>query len=366
MRGRSAWRMWVWVAATMATLFAYTFVADNSIGQERAAEAFQAPRAEEEDRIISVYSRANKAVVNVSTKADIQDIFGGIHQEGSGSGVIIDAERAYVITNYHVIEGAQNITVALASGQTFEVRLVGQDPDNDIALLQIVDPPDDLVAIELGDSSHLAVGQRVLAIGNPFGLNRTLTTGIISSLGRTIRAESGRVIEDIIQTDAAINPGNSGGPLLDTAGRIVGLNTAILSRTGESSGIGFAIPVNHIKVALPQLIKYGKVLRPKMGVIIVDTDFGPMLLYVHPGSPADKAGLSGARQQIRQGLYVGYVLDFSRADFILAIGGKRVRTKSDVLDEIGKAKEDEKIRLRVRRGLERSRPREVTVTPILG
>ena len=325
-----------------------------------------APRTSDEEQVIQIYSRANKAVVNVSTRADVPDFFGNAHQEGSGSGVIIDVDKAYVITNYHVIEGAQRIAVTLSSGQAYGVRLIGQDPDNDIALLQIVDPPKDLVALELGDSDTLAVGQRVLAIGNPFGLDRTLTTGIISSLGRMIRAESGRTIEDIIQTDAAINPGNSGGPLLDTLGRLVGLNTAILSRTGENAGIGFAIPANHIRGALPQLEEFGKVLRPKIGVIVSDTDFGPMLLYVHPGSPAEKAGLSGARQLVRRGVYSGYVVDFSKADFVLEVNSTPVSSKAEVLDLIGKSKEHSKLKLKVRRGLNRGRSKEIEIEPVMG
>lgn len=324
-----------------------------------------APRSSVEDQNIEVYRRVNKAVVNVSTQMEGRDFFGGTYQEGAGSGVIIDAQKGHVLTNFHVIEGASQIAVALADGQAYEVKLLGADPDNDIALLKILEPPSNLVAVPFGDSGVLEVGQRVLAIGNPFGLNRTLTTGIVSSLGRTIRAESGRLIEDIIQTDAAINPGNSGGPLLDTLGRLVGVNTAIISRTGESAGIGFAIPVNQVIHALPQLIRFGRVLRPKIGVVIEDTEYGPVLLFVKPGGPADKAGLSGARREVRQGFLTGYVVDVSRADFVLAVNGKEVARKSDILDAISKTKEKEMVELVVRRGLKRSAQRTVRVAPIL-
>ncbi len=348
----------------LSALGVYTSVADNlPIGTEKTSSA---PRTDLEQQTIDVYRVANKAVVNVSTKAEVVDIFGVSHQEGSGSGVIIDAEKGFVLTNYHVIEGSEVVTVTLADGGTHPVKLFGADPDNDIALLQIINPPTDLVVVPLGDSTSLEVGQRVLAIGNPFGLNRTLTTGIVSSLGRTIRAQSGLLIEDIIQTDAAINPGNSGGPLLDTAGQLIGVNTAILSRTGESAGIGFAIPVNQVKRALPQLLKYGKVLRPKIGVIVEDTDYGPVLLYVKPGSPADKAGLNGARREVRQGLFVGYVVDLSQADFILEVNGKQVSSKADVLDELSKTKPNEAAKLIVRSGLNRRQQRNVSVVPILG
>jgi S1-C subfamily serine protease len=325
----------------------------------------QAPRTESEAQTIAIYKRVNEAVVNISTRAELMDFFGTNHQEGSGSGVIIDAKRALVITNFHVITNAQEIAVTLSNNQSYDVRIIGQDPDNELAVLQIVDPPDNLVAAELGDSSTLEVGQRVLAIGNPFGLNRTLTSGLVSSLGRTIRSENDRLIEDIIQTDAAINPGNSGGPLLDMAGRVVGLNTAILSRTGESAGIGFAIPVNNIISALPQLLKYGKVLRPKIGVIFIDTEAGPALLYVQPGSPAEQSGLAGARRAIRRGGFGGFVVDLSNADFVLEVNGKPVSTKAEAIDAIAKSDPAKEIHLVVRRGVGRGRTREVKVKPVL-
>ena len=323
-----------------------------------------APRTEAEEQMIAAYRKFNEAVVNIGTKAEVMDMFGTSHQEGSGSGVIIDAKRGLVITNYHVLNEAQEVTVTLANGQAYQVRLIGQDPDNELALLQLVDPPSDLVAAEFGDSASLVVGQRVFAIGNPFGLNRTLTQGIVSSLGRTIRSENGRLIEDIIQTDAAINPGNSGGPLMDSLGRVVGLNTAILSRTGESAGIGFAIPVNHIRQALPQLIKYGKVLRPKIGVIFIDTQAGPALLYVQPKSPADAAGLTGAQRGIRRGGWGGMVIDLSSADFVIEINGTPVGSKQAATDAISRSDPERPIRLTVRKGL-RAAPREVAVKPVL-
>jgi S1-C subfamily serine protease len=325
-----------------------------------------APRTEQEQQTIDVYRRTNQAVVHVTTRAEVFDIFGVIGQEGSGSGVIIDSENGYILTNYHVIDGARSVNVNLASGNTYPVKLIGADPDSDIALLQIIDFNEKLVSVTLGDSSKLEVGQRVLAIGNPFGLNRTLTTGIISSLGRTIRTATGRMIEDIIQIDAAINPGNSGGPLLDSAGRLVGINTAILSHTGESAGVGLAIPVNQIRNALPQLIKHGRVLRPKLGVIIGDTSYGPVFIYVQPGSPADKAGLVGARREVRQGRFVGYVVDMSNADFVLSVNEQRVRNRTDVLDALSKVPTDKEVKLVIRRGIEGGQVRTVNVKPILG
>jgi S1-C subfamily serine protease len=326
-----------------------------------------APRTSSEQQTIDVYKRANKSVVNVSTRAAVRDVFGPTSQEGSGSGVIIDAANAYVISNFHVIEGAQQLAVTLANGQSYGVKVIGFDPDNDLALLQIQDPPRDLGSIEFGDSQGVEVGQQVLAIGNPFGLNRTLTTGIISSVGRTIRAESGRLIQDVIQTDAAINPGNSGGPLLDSLGRLVGLNTAIVSRTGENSGIGFAIPVNLIKTSLPELVKYGRVRRPKIGVIVEDTEFGaPVIDYVQPDSPAAEAGLNGARRQVQLGVFTGMVRDFAQADFVLAVNGKAINTKAEMFDAIAGTEQKGALELVVKRGLGKDKPRKVTVNPVLG
>ena len=323
-----------------------------------------APRTDAEEQVINAYDRIHKAVVNVSTLAERLDFFGSNYQEGAGSGVIIDAERAYVATNFHVIGDASRVSVTLADGKAYAVRLIGSDPDNDVALLQIIDPPADIIAAPMGDSNTLRVGQRVIAIGNPFGLNHTLTTGIVSSLGRTIRSQSGRLIENIIQTDAAINPGNSGGPLLDTAGRLIGINTAIVSQTGESAGIGFAIPVNQVRRVLPQLVKFGKVLRPKIGVIIADTNIGPVLRYVFPGSPAEEAGLSGAVRIVRRGSLVSQISDVADADFLLAINGRTVKSKDEAVDAISEAKPDEAMGLLVRRGNSR-KSREVKVTPVL-
>ncbi len=333
---------------------------------ELPASANPPPRSEEEQEVIDAYKKANKAVVNVSTKTEDFDIFGSMARAGSGSGVIVDAERGLVVTNHHVISGSERILVTLADGSSLQVKLIGQDPENDIALLQFLNPPVDLVAAELGDSSALEVGQRVLAIGNPFGLQRTLTTGIVSSLGRSIRAESGRLIEGIIQTDAAINPGNSGGPLLDTAGRVVGLNTAILSRTGENAGIGFAIPVSQLRSAVPQLLKYGRVLRPKIGVVLVDTDYGPMILDIQRNSPAEAVGLSAARQLVKQGAFEGYVIDFSQADFMLSVNGQSVANRADALNQLGKADPKAELTLQVRRGVGKRALRIVKLKPVLG
>ncbi|MCC6952739.1 MAG: trypsin-like peptidase domain-containing protein [Deltaproteobacteria bacterium] len=354
------------VAALAALLGVTIFLGvDEPCAQEATNQ--QAPRTESEQQIIDAYRRTNATVVYVTTKTVGVDFWGPVAQEGSGSGVIIDAERALVITNAHVVGKAQQVEVTLANGLSYAVKVIGLDPDIDLALLRIEKPPADLVAVQLGDSSSLEIGQRVLAIGNPFGYRRTLTTGIVSSLGRTIPTESGRTIADAIQTDAPINPGNSGGPLLDTAGRLVGLNTAIVSRSGESSGVGFAIPVNLVKRSVPDLMRFGRVLRPKIGVALEDTELGwPVVDYVLPGSPADKAGLSGVRRKVQMGTVVRTLIDVTQGDFILGVNGREVRTKDEVLEEISKTKEGESLELSVRRGTRASKVRKVTVKPELG
>ena len=314
------------------------------------ARDVRAPRSADEQTNIDIYKKNNDAVVNVQTS--VADMFGSSYQAGTGSGVVIDAKRGYVVTNSHVIRDANGIAVTLANG-------------NEIALVKIPKPPKDLVQAQLGDSEGLEVGQRVLAIGNPFGLNRTLTTGIISSLGRSIMSQNGRLIEDVIQTDAAINPGNSGGPLLDAAGRVIGLNTAIISRTGESAGIGFAIPVNQIKLALPQLKKYGRVLRPKIGVLFLETQYGLALAYVVPGSPADDAGLVSAVRVIRRGPFSYRVRDLAQADFIVNINGQEVFSKSQAITLIGKTPPNEDVSLLVRRGVRNGKTRKLRISPIL-
>lgn len=327
------------------------------------ARDVRAPRSADEQTNIDIYKKNNDAVVNVQTS--VADMFGSSYQAGTGSGVVIDAKRGYVVTNSHVIRDANGIAVTLANGAAYQVELIGQDPDNEIALVKIPKPPKDLVQAQLGDSEGLEVGQRVLAIGNPFGLNRTLTTGIISSLGRSIMSQNGRLIEDVIQTDAAINPGNSGGPLLDAAGRVIGLNTAIISRTGESAGIGFAIPVNQIKLALPQLKKYGRVLRPKIGVLFLETQYGLALAYVVPGSPADDAGLVSAVRVIRRGPFSYRVRDLAQADFIVNINGQEVFSKSQAITLIGKTPPNEDVSLLVRRGVRNGKTRKLRISPIL-
>lgn len=301
-------------------------------------EATSSPRSEEEQQIITIYKNTNRSVVNIITKVLQEDFFGTSIGEGSGSGILIDKTSGLIVTNFHVIEGASEIICNFANGDSDKAKVIGIDPDNDLALIKVENLNSDLPSAKLGTSSNLEIGQRVIAIGNPFGLERTLTTGIVSSLNRSIKAGSGRIIQDIIQTDAAINPGNSGGPLLDKSGRVIAINTAIISNSGQSAGIGFAIPIDQVIKVIPQLLKYGKVLRPKIdGLNLADTDFGPVVMEVYPNSDADRAGLVPAKKLIKKGRFVGYIVDYRDAHFIIKIGDKNIKSKSEAINEIEKS-----------------------------
>ena len=291
----------------------------------------------EEQVNIAVYENVNQSVVHITTRAVRSEMmFDVTPTEGSGSGSVLDKE-GHILTNFHVIEGAQQIRVTLANGNSFAAGLVGQDPSNDIAVLRIEAPGEELHPITLGNSASLKVGQKIYAIGNPFGLERTLTIGIISSLNRTLMSRNRRTIKNIIQIDAALNRGNSGGPLLDSHSRFVGMNTAIASTTGENTGVGFSIPVNTIKRVVPQLIEHGQVTRPDLGIArVYQREDGLMIAAVTPGGPAERAGLMGfrlVRTRSRRGPYIVEQtrIDQSQADMIVGIDGKRVRTVDEML-----------------------------------
>lgn len=275
-----------------------------------------AARTEDEQNNIDVYRRVSPGVVNITSVVMTRDFFlNPTPQEGAGSGVIVDSQ-GYILTNNHVIKDARRLEVTLSNGAKKPAKLVGADPDSDLAVIKIEASRGELTAVPMGDSSELHVGQKVLAIGNPFGLGETLTTGIISSLGRSIRSESGVQIEDVIQTDASINPGNSGGPLLNSDGKIIGINTAIISPTGASVGIGFAIPINIARRIMPELISKGYVSYPWIGATIyplipgmarllnLKVDRGAMIVEVARGGPADSAGIKGADRSVQVGNYL--------------------------------------------------------------
>ncbi|NWG02574.1 MAG: trypsin-like peptidase domain-containing protein [Syntrophaceae bacterium] len=312
---------------------------------------------EDEKNNIAVYEKVADGVVNViSTAVQLDFFFNAFPTQGSGSGSIIDT-KGHILTNYHVVANAQKLEVTLADGSKWPAKLIGSDPDNDLAVIRIDAPKEKLKVIPMGDSKSLKIGQKVLAIGNPFGLQRTLTTGIISSLGRTIRSEAGTLIEDVIQTDAAINPGNSGGPLLNSEGEIVGINSAIISPTGGNVGIGFAIPVNTAKRVIPELISKGYVTYPYIGATIqslipemakylkLKIERGAMISEVVKGGPADKAGLKGGDQRVQ----VGNMIVLVGGDIIVKADQKEIKTNDELIQYIREKKPGESILLKVYR-----------------
>jgi putative serine protease PepD len=296
----------------------------------------------DEEINIRVYRAASPTVVNITTTAMAYDFFlNPVPKEGTGSGAIID-RSGHILTNFHVIEGARRLEVTLADGSKWPARPVGADPSNDLAVIKTDAPAEKLTVIPLGDSSKLIVGQKVLVIGNPFGLDRTLTVGIVSSLGRSIRAENGRLIRGIIQTDAAINPGNSGGPLLNSNGEIVGVSTAIFSPSGGSVGVGFAVAINTAKRIIPDLINRGYVARPYLGIaghevfpalaqaLRLPVKEGIMVVEVTPGSPAQRAGIRGAERAVQ----VGNMIVRVGGDIITEVDQAKVRTFEELSDFI--------------------------------
>ncbi len=351
----------------LVLLTIYTFANCLFAQQTDLRAAF---RTDTENRTIKVYKEKNAGVVFISTTTltvDPYDLFLEVKpQEGTGTGFIVDAVKGTVLTNLHVIENAQKIEIFLEDGASYKAKLLGFDHEYDIAVLQLIDPPANLVSFDFADSSKVEVGQNVLAIGNPFGLNRTLTTGIVSSLDRSVKGPRGTIMKGLIQTDAAINPGNSGGPLLDGDGRVIGINTAILSQSGDSAGIGFAIPINNIRRVLPELIATGKVLRPKIGWILVDTNQGPMVRRVLPDGPAEEAGVGPVERIVKNVFRLGYIRDIQRADLIYAVNGERVKNKDEVEELVAQSDTSKGIVFTLRRGGVNGKEREITIKPVLG
>jgi len=308
----------------------------------------------EEETVIGVYRAASPGVVHITSTVLSQDFFFRIVPErGTGSGFMVD-DRGYILTNNHVVENADSLEVTLADKSKVPAKLVGRDPNNDLAVIRINVPREKLTPLRLGDSSQLVVGQTAIAIGNPFGLDRTVTRGVVSALGRSLKADTGRQIRNVIQTDAAINPGNSGGPLLNSRGEVIGINSAIFTPSGGSVGIGFAIPVNTAKKLLPQLIARGRASHPWLGISGMDitpdleralglpVKEGVMIAQVSPGSPAARAGLRGAQRRVRVRNYIFAV----GGDIIVALDGKKIATLDDLtgfLDENKKAGEDVRV-----------------------
>jgi len=294
----------------------------------------------DEQNNIEVYRTLSPGVVFIHSTSYARDFFGFVEpQEGSGSGSILD-QQGNILTNYHVIEGAQKLSVSMGGKKDYSAVVVGGDPDTDLAVIRLTEKPaGGLTVVPMGDSDRLVVGQKVLAIGNPFGLDRTLTTGVISGLQRPLRARNNRLIEGAIQTDASINPGNSGGPLLDSHGRMIGINSQILSPSGSSAGVGFAVPVSIAKRVVPQLLQNGRVRRPKLGIstrditslrnqIDLPVDDGVLIYQVARGGGAATAGLRGV-QQTETG-------DVELGDIIVGINNDKVANSDDLFRVLDK------------------------------
>ena len=302
--------------------------------------------AEDEQNTIAIFRESAPSVVFITSLAIRRNLFSlnAVQiPQGTGSGFIWDREGR-IVTNYHVISDASHIRVTLSDQSEHKAVLVGAAPDKDLAVLQISAPVSKLKPIAVGEATNLLVGQKVFAIGNPFGLDHTITSGIISALGREINAITGRTIKGVIQTDAAINPGNSGGPLLDSAGRLIGVNTAIYSPSGAYAGIGFAVPVEEVNRVVPELIKHGRLIKPGIGVTLVDERYaarygiteGLLIGEVETGGPAEQAGLQAARQ------YRGEIVT---GDIIVGVNGTSVNSVNELRDILERFKVGDEIEL---------------------
>jgi S1-C subfamily serine protease len=323
----------------------------------------------EENVNISVYDKVNRGVVNIDTTTNRAQLwtFGGPQtEEGSGSGWVLDVD-GHIVTNYHVIAGSDLVSVTLFDGDPFPAQVVGVDPQNDIAVLKIEAPQEMLYPVPLGQSETLRVGQKIFAIGNPFGLERTMTVGIISSLDRSLRSKTGRLMKSIIQVDAALNQGNSGGPLLDNEGLLVGMNTAIASMNGGNSGVGFAVPVNTIRRVIPPLLKFGEVRRASLGIeLFWKSEQGIGVAKTTPNGPADRAGIRGLRVErktVRMGnrLFDVVQADKSSSDRLLAVNGASVATTDDLQDVLDRFEPGQTVDLSILRD-----GRQLVVPVLLG
>ncbi|WP_299943810.1 trypsin-like peptidase domain-containing protein [uncultured Microbulbifer sp.] len=314
------------------------------------AEEVQEFATDDERNTMQVFNFASPSVVYVTNETLVRDRRTlRLHTvpKGAGSGFIWD-EHGHVVTNFHVIEGARKVTITLQDRSEWPAKLVGSAPEKDLAVLEIEAPRALLKPLVVGTSSNLSVGRKVLAIGNPFGLDTTLTTGVVSALGREIEAANNRTIRNVIQTDAAINPGNSGGPLLDSLGRLIGVNTAIYSPSGTSVGIGFAIPVDTVKKIVPELIKHGRLVRPILGIESAPDQWrnrygfeGVAILRTAPGMPAEKAGLRGIHRTRQGGWQLG--------DVIVEVERQAIRSYDDLLNALEKHRAGDEVTLGIMR-----------------
>ncbi len=292
---------------------------------------------------IEIYEKYNKAVVNITTEMyQYNLVLGAVPESGTGSGTIIDVQ-GHILTNYHVIEGADEVIVSLYDGSSYIGTVIGKDRENDLAIVKIEFEEDkEITTIEFGSSINLKVGQRVLAIGNPFGYDRTLTTGIVSGLGRPIKTDDNLIILNMIQTDASINPGNSGGPLLDSRGNLIGINSSIYTNNGSSVGIGFAVPVETAKRVIPELIDHGKVVRGWLDIFPVQLDdqiieyaglsveFGILVSRVEEDGKAQDAGIRGGDEKVRYGTAIINL----GGDIIIGVDGVEIKDLADLFSAL--------------------------------
>jgi S1-C subfamily serine protease len=310
------------------TIAGICLAAAPAAAQDTREPVPRGPLTPGEQATVNLFEEARASVVYITTLSRRTDLFTGVATEvprGTGSGFVWD-RMGHIVTNLHVLQGASAAQVVLSDQSTHRAVVAGFSAAHDLAVLKIEAPPDVLAPVKIGRSDDLRVGQDIFAIGNPFGLNATLTTGIVSALGREIAAVGGGTIEHVIQTDAAINPGNSGGPLLDSAGRLIGVNTAIYSPSGASAGIGFAVPVDTVRRVVPQIVQHGEYVPPRLGIrVLADLDAyvrsrfriaGVAVVDVEPGTGADRAGLRGARRAPDGRLVLG--------DIVQAIDGEPV------------------------------------------
>ena len=348
---------------------AWTALQDSRSGSGAQAVQFQPPGqaataqtlAPDERNNVDIYRDSNEAVVNITTVTlEYNWFLDPVPRSGSGSGSILDSD-GHVLTNYHVIRDAQRLIVTLHDGSEFPGEIVGADPENDLAVLKFEPSGRELSTVTLGSSEALQIGQKVLAIGNPFGLQRTLTTGVVSGLERPVEADDGRIIQSMIQTDASINPGNSGGPLLNSRGAMIGINTVIFSPSGGSVGIGFAVPVDTARRVVPELLQFGRVRRGWIDVIPVQltatlvrelrlpVDAGLLVSEVASNSPAATAGLVGGTQRVRWGSSFFNI----GGDVIVAVDGVPISSYADLFTALEDNRPGEVVTVAVVRGRRR-------------